>query len=128
MTRKSHQNYRSRCNWNYIYLQGAPKKVSSRVLNAMFGDQIIGPKLPQSSPKYPKLAKTVQDNLDGPKWSKNLVSQLCPKNLLFWTHPINCFCRMVTWTTPSTSRTGCPCTTTWRTRSTCSLTRSPPPH
>ena len=82
MTRKSHQNYRSRCNWNYIYLQGVPKKVS-------FGQSC--PKVVQSGPKYPKLAKTVNDNLDGPKWSKNIVSQLFPKNSTILDTPYKLF-------------------------------------
>ena len=35
----------------------------------------IGANVSQCGPKWLKLAHTVQDNLDGPKWSKNLVSR-----------------------------------------------------
>ena len=36
--------------------------------------------------RWPKLAKTVQNNLDGQKWSKNLLSEFCSQNSanLFW--------------------------------------------
>ena len=40
----------------------------------------IGANVPQSGPKGLKLAHTVQDNLDGPKWSNNLVSRHRPQN------------------------------------------------
>ena len=44
----------------------------------MLGDQ--WPKVFQRSPKCQKFAQTAQDNLDGPMWSENLVSQHHPKN------------------------------------------------
>ena len=56
---------------------------------------MFGPKWPkevQCGPKQLIFSKMVQDNLDDPKWSKNLVFQYSPQtyvgNFFFGTHCI----------------------------------------
>ena len=67
-----------------IYIQGWPKKASNQ-MRAILGQRA------QSGPKWPKMAQTVQENLDGPKWSENLVSQHHAQNSVlatFFGHPV----------------------------------------
>ena len=67
--------------YQYIYIQGWPKKASNQ-MRAILG---------QRSPKWQKMAQTVQENRDGPKWSENLVSQHHAQNSVlatFFGHPV----------------------------------------
>ena len=56
------------------------------------GRSYFGAKVAQCRPMSPILAQTVQDNLDGSKWSKKLVSQHCSKkSATFLGHPVDTY-------------------------------------
>ena len=71
-----------------LYRVSRPKQVAYRILRTVLGNQIFGSM--QCRPKLPTLAQTVQDNLDGPRWSKDLFSQHGPQNSVrnFFGHPL----------------------------------------
>ena len=57
-------------------VQVVPKKLLTEFLELCWETRIFG----HSGRKWPKLTQTVQDNLDGPNWSKNLASQSSHQN------------------------------------------------
>ena len=68
-------------------VQGVPKKLLTEFWEPCWETRILG----HSSPKVPKLIQTVQYNLDGPDWFKNLVSQSSHQNSVanfFWGRPV----------------------------------------
>ena len=70
-----------------LYRVSHPKQAANRILRTVLGNQIFGSM--QCRPKLPTLAQTVQDNLNGPRWSKDLFSQHGPQNYVskFLGHP-----------------------------------------
>ena len=62
-------------------VQGVLKKLLTESWELCWVIRYLGPCVPKWS-YWAKLAQTVKDNLNGPNWSKDLVSQHCPQNFV----------------------------------------------